>query len=636
MKQLLASLLVLAAVASQSWAATCTIRPDQPKQKIWGIGFEIQSDSIGSGNHGLPEEPVAVPHDLVPAERERLAKEMLKGFRYCRLAGGLYWRGLDPEGKFLRPRWPSQLEELKQVLDLAGVEGICLEYWSPAPYWKANRSYVGLGGPDGRALNRLRCLAPGFDKDPDYRGDTNRFLADFANAVVTDIRTLEAAGLPVRMFGLQNEPNVNHTIYSTCHYPESRGYIDAYKAVAGAIRRHSPRITLFADTESGYPKLIGPGMKDPEVASLVDAYAVHIVGSPSETPRKVHEKIRAQLPVRPWFQNEYEYLTGGATPDRCLNTVQHIMNSFQLAENPTWFWIHALKPIGNAEASGYALGFWRSLILTSQVASAETWMRWPGGPQYRNLPADLRKAEVVAAKFKPGAKPAVGYTFIVNQPVTVHLAAEPTDALQLDPAWQRTTMKLEWDGGTDVVFKREFPKGNVTIPAPAGNVSGRAPAPHLAFVTPSEPATFHAQVGVNMPIEIRSQALEMARKTDALRPGHWVANPYNWHAVGSFVRRMPWDSVALHIDEPNYDANARLFAFRRPDGRVTIVLSNRSADSPRAFDLATGLDRAKWKGSRYTPDDAGKNLDGIPAGERSGAAFQVTLPPRSWEFWEQQ
>jgi hypothetical protein len=377
-------------------------------------------------------------------------------------------------------------------------------------------------------------------------------------------------------------------------------------------------------------------MTDPEVAALVDAYAVHIVGSSSETPRNVHAAIARKLPPRPWFQNEYEYLTGGATPDRCLNTVQHIMNSFQLAENPTWFWIHALKPIGNAEASGYALGFWRSLILTSQVASAETWMRWPGGPQYRNLPADLRKAEVVAAKFKPGAKPAVGYTFIVNQPVTVHLAAEPTDALQLDPAWQRTTMKLEWDGGTDVVFKREFPKGNVTIPAPAGNVSGRAPAPHLAFVTPSEPATFHAQVGVNMPIEIRSQALEMARKTDALRPGHWVANPYNWHAVGSFVRRMPWDSVALHIDEPNYDANARLFAFRRPDGRVTIVLSNRSADSPRAFDLATGLDRAKWKGSRYTPDDAGKNLDGIPAGERSGAAFQVTLPPRSWEFWEQQ
>ena len=50
---------------------------------------------IGSGNNGLPEAPIAVPHDLVPSERQRLADEMLKGFRYCRLAGGLYWRGLD-------------------------------------------------------------------------------------------------------------------------------------------------------------------------------------------------------------------------------------------------------------------------------------------------------------------------------------------------------------------------------------------------------------------------------------------------------------------------------------------------------------------------------------------------------------
>jgi hypothetical protein len=75
-----------------------TIVPSATKQTITGIGFEIQSDSIGSGNHGLPEEPIAIPHDLIPAERERLAKEMLRGFRYCRLAGGLYWRGLDPSG----------------------------------------------------------------------------------------------------------------------------------------------------------------------------------------------------------------------------------------------------------------------------------------------------------------------------------------------------------------------------------------------------------------------------------------------------------------------------------------------------------------------------------------------------------
>lgn len=33
---------------------TYLVRLDVPKQVIWGLGVEIQSDSIGSGNDGLP------------------------------------------------------------------------------------------------------------------------------------------------------------------------------------------------------------------------------------------------------------------------------------------------------------------------------------------------------------------------------------------------------------------------------------------------------------------------------------------------------------------------------------------------------------------------------------------------------
>jgi hypothetical protein len=172
---------------------------------IKGLGFEIQSDSIGSGNHGLPEAPLGVPHDLTPPESERLAKEMLKGFRYCRLAGGLYWRGLDAEKKILQPRWPEQLSELRDLLDTAGVEGVSLEYWSPAPFWKGNQSYTGLRPND--SANRLRCFAPGFADDPVYHGDTNAFLSDFAAATVADIQTLKAAGIKTSLWGLQNEPD---------------------------------------------------------------------------------------------------------------------------------------------------------------------------------------------------------------------------------------------------------------------------------------------------------------------------------------------------------------------------------------------------------------------------------------------
>ncbi|MCU0793253.1 MAG: hypothetical protein MUE42_10505, partial [Opitutaceae bacterium] len=358
------------------------IYPDQPKQTILGMGVEIQSDSIGSGNNGLPEEPIAVPHDLTPAERERFAKEMMAGFRYVRLAGGLYWRGTDPEGKFLKPRWPSQLDELREMMNTAGIEGLSFEYWSPAPYWKANRSYVALHEKDGRLKNRLRPFAPGFENDPEYQGDRDRFLADFAQAVVTDIKTLSAAGLRTSMFGLQNEPNVNHTIYPTCEYPNPEAYIPSFKAVASAVRAHDPSIMLFADTYHGFPKLIAPGMSDPEVAKLVDAYVVHTVGWPSERVLPVHKEITEKLPPRPWFQNEYEYLTGGATPDRCMNTVEHILNSFQLAANPTWFWLHALKPIGNAEASGYCLGFWQSQIAPIKDIPSEKKRRWIAGPEF--------------------------------------------------------------------------------------------------------------------------------------------------------------------------------------------------------------------------------------------------------------
>jgi hypothetical protein len=611
-------------------AADYTIHPEKTKQTIKGIGFEIQSDSIGSGNHGLPEEPIAVPHDLIASERERLAKEMLQNFRYCRLAGGLYWRGLDPEKKFLQPRWPEQLQELKQLLDTAGVEGLSFEYWSPAPFWKGNQSYFATDESGGHASNRLRCFSPKFDKDPIYKGDTKRFLADFANAVVTDIKTLEAAGMKVSMWGLQNEPHVNHSIYSTCHYPDSAGYVQAYSAVASAIRKHDPKIMLFSDTESGFPKKIGPAMNDPEVASLVDAYCVHTVGSPSENVRTVHAEITKKLPPRPWFQNEYEYLTGGATPDRCLNTVQHIMNSFQLADNPTWFWIHALKPLKNAEASGYSLGFWKSLIEKPKPSTAADYRRWPTGPVFTKLPPALKNFEMISAKRSNPNAPGIAYNFIVNQPVTMHLLVEEHADLKLEDGWEKTELIATWGSSKDLVFTRKFPAGTIKIPAATGKA-----AAHLAFVEPSNPAAFKPQIGMNLPIEIRSQTIALEEKAAAIKPGHWIFNPYNWNAVGSFVKRMPWDCVAVHLEEAKYDANGRIFAFKKPNGKMTIVVSNRSPKE-RGFDIATGLGEGTWKGFRYTPEEAGEGTMGVPVGAKSGASLKPVLPPQSWEFWEQQ
>jgi hypothetical protein len=632
MKCLHAPLLLSLITSLVAADAEFTVHPDQPLQLVKGIGFEIQSDSIGSGNHGLPEEPISVPHDLVPSERERLASEMLRGFRYCRLAGGLYWRGLDSEKKQLQPRWPEQLAELKQLLDTAGVEGLSFEYWSPAPFWKANGAF--FDPAQKKELNRLRCLAPGFDQDPIYKGDTNRFLEDFSKAVVADIATLRKAGIKVSMWGLQNEPDANGSIYSTCHYPESSGYVSAYKAVAGAIRKSDPSIFLFADTCGRFPKLIGPGMTNDEVASLVDAYAVHTVGSSADSVKTVHEKIARELPARPWFQNEYEYLTGGATPERCLNTVAHIMNSFQIAGNPTWFWIHALKPLKNAEASGYSLGFWKSLIEPPKSTSAEKFRRWVDGPEFTILPEPLGKLEMVTVKSTSGVQPKIGYNFMVNQPVTVYLLTKDSPGHDPGKGWVKTEMTTSWNGGRDVVYKGSFPAGKITVPAPSA--SGDALS-HAAFVEPSDSAGFKAQIGMNLPIQIRSQALELERKAASIQPGHWIFNPYNWNAVGSFVKHMPWDSRVVGVGETIPANKSRILAYKKPDGKLTIVLANRTPKD-QTIRVETGLKNADtvFKGYRYTPDEAGPGTRGVEIGKLRGGVITPTLKGLSWEFWEQQ
>ncbi len=612
---------------------TVTIHTDKYKQKVWGIGFEIQSDAIGSGNTGLPTDKHAVPHDLTPAERERFSKEMLQGFRYCRLAGGLYWRGLYKGQKYLQPRWPEQLQEIKQMMDVAGVEGVSLEYWSPAPYWKANNRYVGEAGK--MQYNTLRCFGPDFDKDPVYKGDTVRFLKDFGQACVKDIQTLKEAGIKTSMWGMQNEPDMqNAGQYSTCKYHKAKDYIKAYIASAEAIRKYDPSILLFSDTHSGFPKLIAPGMKDPKTAELVDAYAVHTIGWDSESVKGVHKKIRERLPERPWFQNEYEYLQGGATPKRCLNTVQHIMNSFQLGENPTWYWIHALKPFKNSEASGYSLGFWKSLNDTVPANLDKRWERWVKGPEITSMPEEFKKMEFIAPQRRKKKEPGVKYSFVLNQPATAFIVVEEKGGF-VPEGWTKTDFKVEREGGVDVVYTKELKKGKNVIAQHTGKEGEEYGAPHACFIKGSDPEKLIVQVGINSPIKIQSEALKLEKAAANLKPGHWFFNDYNWNAVGSFVRHMPWDSKVLDIKEDKYNKNARVLVFERPNGKRTVVVSNRTG-SDYTFKINTGITNGKWVGYSYTPWERGENTMGVEVGKLKGDKVISTLPNLSWEFWEEQ
>jgi hypothetical protein len=608
-----------------------TIHSGKYKQTVWGIGFEIQSDAIGSGNTGLPEDKHAVPHDLTPVERERFAKEMLKGFRYCRLAGGLYFRGLDPERKYLQPRWPEQLEEIRQMMEWAGIEGVSLEYWSPAPYWKANESYIGKG-PDDR-YNVLKCFGPGFSNDPVYKGDTIRFLEDFGIACAKDVQTLKNAGIQVSKWGLANEPFVSNNSYSTCKYFSAEDYVLSYYYAAKAIREADPDILLISDTEHGFPKKIAEGMNRPEVAKLVDAYVVHTVGWNSESVNEVNLKIRKELPPKPWFQNEYEYLTGGSTPERCLNTVQHIMNSFQLAENPTWYWIHALKPFKNAEASGYSLGFWKSLMEEHHVKTIGSYERWVKGPVISKMPEEFKKMEFINA-IRPGkdAEPGLGYTFDINQNARAYLIVEEKGSYTPD-GWEKTDITVEHENGKNVVYTKQLQKGHITIDHHTGKESGMYGAPHALFLKGEDMQTFHVDVGLNSPMNIRSKAMKLEMEAAKMEPGTWIYNDFNWNAVGSFVKHMPWDCKVLEITENTYNKDARVFACEKPNGKRTIVVSN-STGNTYTFNLHTG-EKGIWQCYRYTPWERGKNTMGIMTEKQKGTEIVTELPHLCWEFWEE-
>lgn len=324
-------------LAPAAWAQQYQVRLDVPKQTIWGLGVEIQSDSIGSGNNGLPAATTSVPHDLVPSERTRLAVDMVGrgyGFRYIRLAGGLYLRGLRNDNKNLDGRWPEQLIELRDLVQQSGAEGVNLEYWSPPPAWKSTNSYI------GGSLKQFDAT----------------FLGQFGDAVVEDINHLQAHGIPVVQFGLQNEPHLGSTpAYSHAAYTESQ-YIAAYNVVAAKVRAAFPSIHLHANSWDGQSRAaIRSGLN----INLVDGWTWHKIGANSNLQIDSAATFNANKMGKVVYNNEFEYLDNVTSEARMMNTAQSVMNWFTFVDSPTWYWLHVLKPTYNAEAQGYALGYWR-------------------------------------------------------------------------------------------------------------------------------------------------------------------------------------------------------------------------------------------------------------------------------------
>eukprot|EP00937_MAST-01D_sp_MAST-1D-sp2_P003165 g3165.t1 len=362
------------------------------RQVFEGIEVELMSDSIGSYNEGMPgggtlvpdddASTTGAPHDLAPPERVRFATEVMRGVRTIRLAMGLYLRGLSPDNKSVIGRWPSQMSELKQLQDLSGIDGWAPEYWSPPPHWKSTGSYYG---------GTLKSF-------------NESFLDAFSDSVVRDIEYLRRAGLRVRSWGLQNEPNFEHTnftgkcnrtsfgmattgsgfagsavpahaqqrarvgtqanTYSTCTY-DLCGYYAAFAACAKKVRQLDPAIRIHANSATGQ---LGASAvaNDPETLALVDAWTWHHVSQGSSATFKPFKPPMTESYAygKLVYTNEMEYQPGSkyaGTPVGTVSNVNIFLNTLTFLDAPTGvMMLHACKPTTNLESLGYGWTWWRS------------------------------------------------------------------------------------------------------------------------------------------------------------------------------------------------------------------------------------------------------------------------------------
>ena len=332
------------------------INLNDPQQTILGLGVEIQSDSLGSGNTMDANDTSghAVPHDLTESERQRFFTEMLDGFRYIRLAGGLFYRGTDAEEKHLTERWDTQDEELAEMIEVSGVEGFNLEFWSPTPYFKSNGQYHG---------GKLKC----FDENWEFYGNeekTNEFLIEFGETLIEDFKRMEADGLPIVQFSLQNEPDLTsvYGTYSFCYYNDN-DYYKACTILLPMLKEAFPDLKIHANSWNGQHSGAAWAIKDnPEVLACVDLWSYHTVGYNSDKMIDSQSDYNYGTAGKPVFNAEFEYQPSDYTGQfeyRFVNTAQAIMNWMVFENSPTWYWLHALKPLGNEESLGYSLGMWR-------------------------------------------------------------------------------------------------------------------------------------------------------------------------------------------------------------------------------------------------------------------------------------
>ncbi len=179
--------------------------------------------------------------------------------------------------------------------------------------------------------------------------------------------------------------------------------------------------------------------------------------------------------------------------------------------------------------------------------------------EIRSMPDRLAVLPRVTVPRGDWHRAAKGYSFDVDQPVTVFLAVDQRGNPTLDPAWKLTDMALFWGKNfQDVVYQRSFEPGTITIPENATeHQPGSFGMPHTAFVLASNSSELNIKTDrssiVTRPAEQRIASNDATPVTFALQvdrrgDGNWVDyESVEVPAAGYVAYELPEDFDAIWL-----------------------------------------------------------------------------------------
>jgi hypothetical protein len=374
------------------------------QQPYLGGYIEVQPDSWDGSNVAVDAttKTWGYPISLLPAERAKIKNDVFNGigtnFMYIRFPLGFAYRGLrnidSTTGLAMNigQRFLGQNATLKSWFDsiVEAGGGLAPEYWCPPQYWVTSGSYSGnnqlrAGGTYAMTvtLQSIKITDP---------TQYNAQIIALANAMVNDLEYLHQNIAPVKMFGLQNEPDYGNSAYGECLY-DAQTYNDVLAIVYPAILA-SAILSVYNDEPNVIKLLVASsdevnpftGIANTFItnhASMIWGYTHHLTRNVSgesyaggaewyKTPTYATIKGTKTNVI----MNEYEYFTTtyGTDDFRCSNNMLHLINELVYGNaqilHPI---IHICKPIGQVLASTNTAGYclYKSNIIGSGILTTD-------------------------------------------------------------------------------------------------------------------------------------------------------------------------------------------------------------------------------------------------------------------------